>query len=199
MRLSRPIGIVTIYCPYLFGTIFAAAVSQPPPSPASILNTNLVLLIATVFSRGGAVAFNDLADRDLDGKIARTRHRPLARKASTPLNGYIFVAAQAVIWLAIQVDLSQQCIKYALPLLVFVGLCAYSKRVINLSPVPLGFTIGWGVLLDCAAMVPLDWYSMGRRPKRMHYAASIFHVRFGRTSTKQFMRIRISRTTRSRV
>ena len=91
MRLSRPIGILIIYCPYLFGTMFAAAVSQPPPSPASTLKTNLVLLIATVFLRGGAVAFNDLADRDLDGKIARTRHRPLARKAITPLSGYIFV------------------------------------------------------------------------------------------------------------
>ena len=152
MRISRPIGIVIIYCPYLFGTLFAAAVSQPPPSPASILNTNLVLLIATVFLRGGAVAFNDLADRDLDGKIARTRHRPLARKAITPLSGYIFVAAQAAIWLAIQIEISQQCIKYALPLLVFVGLYAYSKRVTDLTPVPLGFTIAWGVFLGCTAM-----------------------------------------------
>lgn len=80
MRLSRPIGIVIIYCPYLFGTVFAAAVSSSSPSLASLLKPALILLIATVLLRGGAVAFNDLADRDLDGKIARTRHRPLARK-----------------------------------------------------------------------------------------------------------------------
>lgn len=152
MRLSRPIGIVIIYCPYLFGTFFAAAVSDPPPSPVALLKTDFILLIATVFLRGGAVAFNDLADRDLDGKIARTRHRPLARKAIPPRDGYIFVAAQAAIWLAIQVQLSQQCVKYAVPLLIFVGLYAYSKRVTDFTPIPLGFTIAWGVFLGSVAM-----------------------------------------------
>lgn len=152
MRLSKPIGIVIIYCPYLFGTIFAAAVSNPPPLPDSLLRTNLILLIATVLLRGGAVAFNDLADRDLDGKIARTRHRPLARKAISPRNGYIFVAAQAVIWLAILTQLSRECLKFAIPLLVFVGLYAYSKRVTDFTPVPLGFTIAWGVFIGCVAM-----------------------------------------------
>lgn len=152
MRLSKPIGIVIIYCPYLFGTIFAAAVSNLPPSPNSLLKTNLILLIATVWLRGGAVAFNDLADRDLDGKIARTRHRPLARKAISPRNGYIFVAAQAAIWLAILTQLSRGCLKYAIPLLVLVGLYAYSKRVTDFTPVPLGFTIAWGVFIGCVAM-----------------------------------------------
>lgn len=152
VRLSRPIGIVIIYCPYLFGTIFAAAVSDPPPTPSSLLRTDLILLIATVLLRGGAVAFNDLADRDLDGKIARTRHRPLARKAISPSNGYIFVAVQAVIWLAILAQLSEDCVKYAIPLLVLVGLYTYSKRVTDFTPVPLGFTMAWGVLIGSVAM-----------------------------------------------
>ena len=152
MRLSKPIGIVVIDCPYIFGTIFAAAVSKHPPSPGSLLKTNIILLVATVFLRGGAVAFNDLADRDLDGKIARTRHRPLARKAISPRNGYIFVAVQAAIWLAILAQLSQGCLKYAFPLLVLVGLYAYSKRVTDFTPVPLGFTIAWGLFIGCVAM-----------------------------------------------
>ena len=152
MRLSRPIGIVIIYCPYLFGAVFAAAVSDPSPSQDSLLKTALVLLVATVFLRGGAVAFNDLADRDLDGKIARTRNRPLARKAISPRNGYIFVAMQAAIWLAILAQLSRKCVTYAIPLLVFVGLYAYSKRVTDFTPVPLGFTVAWGVFIGSVAM-----------------------------------------------
>ena len=152
MRLSRPIGIVIIYCPYLFGTVFAAAVSSSSPSLASLLKPALILLIATVLLRGGAVAFNDLADRDLDGKIARTRHRPLARKAISPRNGYIFVAVQTAIWLAILAQLSPQCVTYAVPLLVLVGLYPYSKRVTDFTPVPLGFTVAWGVFIGCVAM-----------------------------------------------
>lgn len=152
IRLSRPAGIVLIYFPYLFGTIFAAAVSDPSPSPNSLLKTNLILLIATFFLRGGAVAFNDLADRDLDGKIARTRHRPLARRAISPRNGYIFVAVQGAIWLAVLAQLSLRCVEYAIPLLVLVGLYPYTKRVTAFTPVPLGFTIAWGIFIGSEAI-----------------------------------------------
>ncbi|KAL2048483.1 hypothetical protein N7G274_000395 [Stereocaulon virgatum] len=152
MRLSRPIGIIIIYSPYLFGTLFAAAVSKPHPPPQLLFKTNVILFIATVLLRGGAVAFNDLADREIDGRIARTRHRPLARKAISPRNGYIFVAAQAIIWLAIVAQLSQRCIGYAIPLLGLVGLYPYSKRVTDFTPVVLGFTVAWGVFVGCAAM-----------------------------------------------
>ena len=152
IRLSRPIGIVLIYCPYLFGTLFAAVVSPHHPLPRSLLKTNVMLLVATVFLRGSAVAFNDLADREIDGRIARTRHRPLARKAISPRNAYSFVAIQATVWLVILSQLSQRCVHYAIPLLGLVGIYPYSKRVTDFTPVVLGFTVAWGVFIGCAAM-----------------------------------------------
>ena len=138
-----------IYSPYFFGTLFAAAVSQPHLSPQSLFKTDVILLIATVLLRGGAVAFNDIADRDIDGKVARTRHRPMARKAISVHNGFIFVAAQAALWLVIMVQLAPG---YAIPLLGLVGLYPYSKRVTDFTPVVLGPTVAWGVLIGCAAM-----------------------------------------------
>ena len=47
------------------------------------------------------VASNNIGDRDLDGEIPRTHHRPLVRKAISPLKAYIFAMAQAAVWLAI--------------------------------------------------------------------------------------------------
>ncbi len=152
MRLTRPIGIVIIYCPYLFGMLFAATVVDHPPSLKAVVKTGVVLLIATVFLRGGAVAFNDLADREIDRKVARTRNRPLARKAITPRSGYVFVAGLAAIWLTILVQVSWQCVYYAVPLLGLVGLYPYSKRVTDFTPVVLGFTVAWGVFIGSAAM-----------------------------------------------
>ena len=150
IRLSRPIGIMIIYSPYLFGTLFAAVVSQPQSPPQSLFKTDVTLLIATVLLRGGAVAFNELADRDIDGKVARTRHRPMARKAISVHNGYIFVAIQATLWLVILAQFG--CLGYAIPLLGLVGLYPYSKRVTDFTPVVLGPTVAWGVFIGCAAM-----------------------------------------------
>lgn len=152
MRLSRPIGIVIIYFPYLFGTLFAAVVSPHHPTPRSLLETNIVLFAATIFLRGAAVSFNDLADRDIDGSVARTRHRPLARKAISPRNACFVVAIQATIWLAILSQLSERCVHYAISLLGLVGIYTYSKRVTDFTPVVLGFTIAWGLFIGCAAM-----------------------------------------------
>ena len=154
IRLTRPIGILLIYSPYLFGSLFAAAVtsSDPPSSLDTLLKTNVVLLFGTVLLRGSAVAFNDFADREIDGKVARTRHRPLARKAVSPINCLFFVAAQAILWLVVLMQLSLTCVLYAVPYLGLVGLYPYSKRVTDLTPVVLGFTIGYGIFIGSVAM-----------------------------------------------
>lgn len=151
IRLTRPIGIVVIHCPFLFGTLFAATISQYPPSPYELFKTEAILLVATVFLRGCVVAFNDFADREIDGQITRTQHRPLARKAISPRKAYMFATAQAAIWLAILEQLSPPCVYYAIPSLGLAGFYPYSKRVTDMTPVVLGFTMAWGVFIGCAA------------------------------------------------
>ena len=152
IRLTRPIGIVNIHCPFLFGSLFAALVSQPTPPSSILLKVSTILFLATFFLRGSAVAFNDLADRDIDGHIARTQHRPLARKAISPFNAYVFVLAQTTIWLAILAYLSPNCLLYAVPSLGLAALYPYSKRVLDFTPLVLGLTKAWGVFIGCAAM-----------------------------------------------
>ena len=152
MRLYPAIGTILIYEPFLLGTLFATAVSKPHQSLSSLLKTNAILSIGGVLYAGAAVAFNDLTDLELDGKIARTRHRPLVRGAISPLNGYIFVIAQEVVWLAMIGQLSRRCFSYAIPLLGLVGAYPYSKRFTDFTPVVLGFTFAWGVFIGSAAM-----------------------------------------------
>lgn len=151
IRLTRPIGIIVIHCPFLFGTLFAAAVSPYPPSLYDLLETEITLFIGTVFLRGCVVASNDLADMEIDGQITRTHHRPLARKAISPREGHVFIIAQAAIWLAILTQLSTTRLYYAIPSLGLAALYPYSKRVTDFTPVFLGFTMAWGVFIGCAA------------------------------------------------
>ena len=151
IRLTRPIGIIVIHCPFLFGTLFAAAISPHPPSPHVLLKIEAILLVGTVFLRGSMAAYNDLADREIDGHIARTRHRPLARKAVSPRGACICVVVQAAVWLAILTQLSPMCAYYAIPSLGLAGFYPYSKRVTDFTPVVLGFTMALGVFIGCAA------------------------------------------------
>lgn len=151
IRLTRPVGIIVIHCPFLFGTLFAVAISHHPPSLYELLKIEAILLVATVFLRGCVVAFNDFADREIDGQITRTHHRPLARKAISPFKTYVFITAQAAIWLAILGRLSPPSVYYAIPSLGLAGFYPYSKRVTDLTPVVLGFTMAWGVYIGCAA------------------------------------------------
>ena len=158
MRLWPANGTIHIYEPFLYGTLFAAAVSDPPPTPSSLLKTAGILLLSTVLYGGAACAFNDLVDLDLDRRVVRTRHRPLARKAITPSNGCLFVLAQDAIWLATIAQLSQRWMYYTIPLFGLVTLYPYSKRFTDFTPVVLGITVAWGVFIGCASMGvdPLD-------------------------------------------
>lgn len=152
IRLNRPIGIIIIHCPFLLGMLFAAANSQPAPPLTTFLDVGITLFIGTIFLRGAVVAFNDLADRDIDGNIARTQHRPLARKAISPLEASLVVLLQTAIWLTILTWLSPTCLIYALPSLALAAFYPYSKRVLDFTPVVLGLTMAGGAFIGCAAM-----------------------------------------------
>jgi len=152
IRLTRPIGVVIIHCPFLIGTLFASAISRHRPSLYAFIKVELVLFTATIFLRGAVVAFNDLADRDIDGKVARTQYRPLARKAISPFKACVFIIAQAAMWLAILAKLSPTSLFYAVVSLGFAVFYSYSKRILDFSPAVLGFTMTWGVFIGCAVM-----------------------------------------------
>ena len=73
-RLNRPIGIYLLMWPMLWAFWFAA--NGMPHWP-----TLLIFVLGTVLTRSAGCAINDFADRKLDGRVERTRHRPLATGA----------------------------------------------------------------------------------------------------------------------
>ena len=84
--------------------------------------------------------------------------------------------SHTAIWLAILAQLSQQCVGYAIHLLGLVLLYPYSRRVTDFTPVPLGFTVAWGVFIGCAAMgvEPVDMVIQGEASEA--YALCCFYL-----------------------
>lgn len=152
MRLAKPVGIMNIYFPYLFGTLFAVSIAQPIVELNSLLTANLWLFIAAFVLRSAGCTWNDIIDRDLDRQVTRCRLRPMPRGAVTVRNGCIFAAAQCLVWLGVLSQICRQYISYATPLIIMVGFYPFAKRLTNYAQVVLGFTLAWGVFIGCVAL-----------------------------------------------
>ena len=69
-RINRPIGILLLLWPTLWGMWIAGA-----GYPA--WDIVLIFVLGTVLMRSAGCAFNDYADRDIDKHVKRTKERPV--------------------------------------------------------------------------------------------------------------------------
>ena len=59
--------------------------------------------------RGAGCTLNDIADREYDGKVARTRLRPLPSGRVTVPQAVIFMVAQLAVGAAVLLSLNRAC------------------------------------------------------------------------------------------
>jgi len=90
MRLDRPIGIWLLLWPTLWGLWIS---SQGSPDPWVFT----VLVLGAVIMRSAGCVINDFADRNLDGKVSRTRERPLAAGTVAPAEAIVLFLALCMI------------------------------------------------------------------------------------------------------
>ena len=150
IRLGKPVGILNVYFPYLYGSLFAAIVSNPMPSPLALASLNARLLAMAFLLRCAGCTWNDILDRDFDRQVARCRLRPVARGAISPRSGYAFFAAQISIWAAVVLVGAADDMEawiYALVAVILAQIYPFAKRVTDYSQVVLGVTLSWGVLV----------------------------------------------------
>ncbi|MEV8343703.1 UbiA family prenyltransferase [Streptomyces niveus] len=94
MRLDRPTGYVLYLLPGLWAVALA---SDRRPDPLTVV----VVAVAAVLVRGAACAVNDVVDKDVDVRVARTVSRPVAAGTISVRNALLFAAAQAVVALLV--------------------------------------------------------------------------------------------------
>src|SRR5256886_4705097 len=89
-RLDRPIGTWLLLFPGWWGIALA---SPRWPDPLLLL----LFAIGAVAMRGAGCTLNDIADREYDGKVARTRLRPLPSGRVSVPQAIVFMAVQLAI------------------------------------------------------------------------------------------------------
>ncbi|ANZ43465.1 hypothetical protein BBK82_41625 [Lentzea guizhouensis] len=89
MRLDRPTGYVLYLLPGLWAVVFASGKQPDLLSVAAIA-------VAAVLIRGFACASNDVTDKEIDARVARTVSRPVAAGTVSVRNAVLWAAAQAL-------------------------------------------------------------------------------------------------------
>lgn len=144
-RVDRPIGTWLLFLPGLWGILLASA-----PRTDTV---RLVILFAvgSLVMRAAGCVVNDLWDRDIDRKVARTAGRPLASGALRPRHALIFLTMLLLAGLAVLLQLNHLSQALGVASLLLVGLYPLAKRVTWWPQLMMGFTFGFGAPLGYAA------------------------------------------------
>ncbi|KAI1147216.1 UbiA-domain-containing protein [Nemania diffusa] len=153
MRIDRPGGLYAFYFPYLIGLAYSACIASPAPDPVPLLSLAALLLSFNVVLRGAACTWNDTVDQDFDRRVARCRHRPVARGAVSTPKAHLFTILQlAVLYPVVVLGFPAACVPHFLIMVALFGVYALMKRVTYYPQVVLGVPFAWAVFFCVAAL-----------------------------------------------
>jgi 4-hydroxybenzoate polyprenyltransferase len=144
-RVDRPIGTWLLFLPGLWGILLA----RPPVAETIRLVT--LFAVGSLVMRAAGCVVNDMWDRDIDRKVARTAGRPLASGALRTRHALMFLAVLLLAGLAVLLQLNRLAQALGVASLSLVALYPLAKRVTWWPQLVMGFTFGFGAPLGYAA------------------------------------------------
>jgi 4-hydroxybenzoate polyprenyltransferase len=150
-RLNRPIGILLLLWPTLWGVWIAGA-----GYPTS--HIILIFVLGTVLMRSAGCAINDYADRDFDKHVKRTKERPITSGRISPGEGLWVAATLAFLALLLILPLNALTLLLSIPAVLLAASYPFTKRIFAIPQAYLGIAFGFGIPMAFAAQqneVPL--------------------------------------------
>lgn len=144
IRLDKPIGIVLLLWPTLWALWLS---SRGHPSWEIVW----IFILGTVLMRSAGCAINDYADRHFDGRVARTRDRPLAAGLIKPNEALIVAAVLALAAFGLVLQLNRLTILLSVAAVVIAATYPFTKRFFILPQAYLGIAFGFGIPMAFAA------------------------------------------------
>ena len=164
-RFDRPAGVWLLMLPGWQGVALGDAMQGRRP------DVRLLLLIAVgaVAMRAAGCAFNDIVDRDIDARVARTASRPVASGQISARAAAGFLVGLSLVAFAVLLCMNGPAIGLGVASLALVAAYPFMKRITWWPQAWLGLTFNWGALLGFAAATgALRW------PAALLYAGGVF-------------------------
>jgi 4-hydroxybenzoate polyprenyltransferase len=153
-RLNRPIGILLLLWPTLWG-VWIAANGHPA------WHIVLIFALGTTLMRSAGCVINDYADRHIDKHVKRTKERPLTSgKVSERETVWLAVVLAFVSFLLI-LPLNPLTWLLSFPAVFLAASYPFTKRFLAIPQAYLGIAFGFGIPMAFAATLgdvpPVAW------------------------------------------
>ena len=153
-RFDRPIGSWLLFWPGAWAVALAGR---------AIDRWDLILWLGlgAVAMRGAGCVYNDIVDRDLDRKVARTAARPLASGRVSIIAAWLWLGGLCLIGLIVLLQLNWMAAISALSSLAAVAAYPFMKRITWWPQAWLGMVFSWAALVGWPAVTggfePVLW------------------------------------------
>ncbi|MBI5588597.1 MAG: 4-hydroxybenzoate octaprenyltransferase [Deltaproteobacteria bacterium] len=162
IRLPKQQGTLLVLWPTLW-SLFIASAGVPTVKLLAIF------ILGTFLMRSAGCAINDIADRNFDPHVERTRTRPLANgRLKVKEAAIVFVTLSALAF-ALVLFLNTLTVILSVVGILLASLYPFVKRVSHFPQVVLGMAFGWGSVMAWSAVTG----SIGAVPLLI-FAANIF-------------------------
>lgn len=135
-RFDRPIGWWLLFWPGAWAIALAGGIPDRWPML-------LWFLLGSVAMRGAGCVYNDIVDRDLDARVARTASRPLASGAVSLKAAWAWLLVLCAIGLIVLLQLRWEAKIVALGSLALVAAYPFMKRITGWPQAWLGLVFTW--------------------------------------------------------
>lgn len=144
MRFHKPAGILLLWFPTAWA-LWAANQGNPP------MKLICLFFLGTVLMRAAGCVMNDIADRNIDIHVTRTKTRPLASGEVGLMEAFGLLVFLLICSLVILLLLPAACFYYALLALFITILYPFCKRFLQAPQLVLGLAFSMGIPMAYAA------------------------------------------------
>jgi len=144
MRLDRPIGMLLLMWPTLWA-LWVAGAGHPSWNNLSIFVCGVAIM------RAAGCVMNDIADRDFDAHVRRTRDRPLAAGEVGVTEALVLFAVLLAAAFGLVLLTNALTIELAFAGAALAASYPFFKRFTHLPQLALGVAFSWGIPMAFAA------------------------------------------------
>ena len=161
IRLKKPIGYMLLFWPCLWGLAIAYDFSI---NIQIFIKYSLLFLLGSILMRSAGCIINDIADKDFDTKVERTKERPIASEKISVKQGLFYALVLCVLAFIVLIQFNFFTIILALVSMPLAFTYPLMKRFTYWPQLFLGITFNYGLILGWTSInaeisiVPIIFY-----------------------------------------
>ena len=149
-RLNKPIGIMLLFWPCLWGLTIAYQENQNIILYSKYIN---LFFLGSVGMRSAGCIVNDIVDQKYDKKVKRTKNRPIASGKISTKEAIYYAIFLCTLSFIILLQFNNLTILLGIASMIPAFTYPFMKRFTYWPQLYLGITFNWGVIMAGSAML----------------------------------------------